>query len=406
MISQADVTVIGSGGLGAATAYYLSKRNKGLRVALVDKHDIGSQTSPRAAGMVSCVRKGDLMISLIKDACRKIEAFTEETGQPLEWVHSGSLKIARRPQDAGVIQADFERGRRMGLDVELVSAEQAARLNPFLKPSGVVGAMRIGDDRYFDPTQVAVGFARAATAQGATLLPKTDVLAVNIGGGKVTGVKTSKGTIECPIVVDAAGAWTRQVAEASGIRVPLVPTRQQLIVTEPLDGARAELPMVRIMDAAVYMRPCQGGFLWGVYEEAPRFFDMQSLGASFDVKDMPLDIEVLRSAATEVKDQLPILQTAKMREFRGGIPTMTADGHHILGPVPGIDGFHFASGCNVAGLSISPTVGEALAAWIVDGKPSVDLSPMSVTRFKDKSWSEAELQQEAAWQYRHFYGAV
>jgi 4-methylaminobutanoate oxidase (formaldehyde-forming) len=125
MINKADVIVIGSGGLGAATAYYLSQR-KGLSVALIDKHDIGSQTSPRAAGMVSCARKSDLMISLIKDACRKIEAFTEETGQPLDWVHSGSLKIARRPQDAEVIKADFERGRRMGLDVELISPERAS----------------------------------------------------------------------------------------------------------------------------------------------------------------------------------------------------------------------------------------------------------------------------------------
>ena len=319
---------------------------------------------------------------------------------------TGSMKIARRPQDGDVIKADFERGRRMRLDVELVTPEQASRLNPFLKPTGVVAAMRVGDDRYFDPAQFAVGYARAAVAGGTTLLPKTDVLAVNISAGKVTGVTTAKGTIEGPIVVDAAGAWTRQVAEACGIRVPLVPTRQQLIVTEPLDGVHANLPMVRIMDAAVYMRPCEGGLLWGVYEEAPRFFEMQSLAVNFDIKDMPLDIEVLRSAAAEVKDQLPILQTAQVRELRGGIPTMTADGHHILGPAPGVEGFYFASGCNVAGLSISPTVGEALAAWIVDGKPPVDLSPMSCMRFKDKSWSEAQLQRDAAWQYRHFYGAV
>ena len=97
MISKADAIVIGSGGLGAATAYYLSEPKR-LSVVLIDKHDIGSQTSPRAAGMVSCARKSDLMISLIKDACRKIEAFTEETGQPLDWVDSGSLKIARRPR--------------------------------------------------------------------------------------------------------------------------------------------------------------------------------------------------------------------------------------------------------------------------------------------------------------------
>ena len=405
MIREADVVVIGSGGLGAATAYYLAMRG-GLSVALLDKHDIGSQTSPRAAGMVSCMRKGELMIELIKDACRKIETFTAETGQPLNWVHSGSLKIARRPQDADVIAADLDRGRRMGLDVEQVSPEEAHRLNPFLKPSGVVAALRIGDDRYFDPAQVAIGFARAAAAKGATVSPRTDVTEVCIEGGKVTGVQTSNGPIQTAVVVDAAGAWTRQVAEASGIRVPLVPTRQQLIVTEPLDGVRADLPMVRIMDAAVYARPCQGGFLWGVYEEDPRFFDMQSLGPSFDMKDVPLDIEVLRSAADDVKAQIPILQTAKVREFRGGIPTMTADGQHILGPDPVVDGFFFASGCNVAGLSISPAVGEALAAWIVDGKPPVDLSPMSPSRFQDQAWSEEQLRLESAWQYRHFYGAA
>ncbi len=405
MISKADVVVVGSGGLGAATAYYLAKRG-GLSVALLDKHGIGSQTSPRAAGMVSCVRKGDLMIKLIKDACRKIESFTEETGQPLDWVHSGSLKIARRPQDADVIAADLQRGKRMGLDVEQISPNVACRLNPFLKPSGVITALRIGDDRYFDPAQVAVGFARGAQTKGAILLPKTDVTEVIIEGGKVTGVQTTKGPVQASVVVDAAGAWTRQVAEASDIRVPLVPTRQQLIVTEALEGARADLPMMRIMDAAVYIRPCQGGFLWGVYEEDPRFFDMKVLGPAFDVKDMPLDIEVLRRAAEEVKAQLPFLQTAKTREFRGGIPTMTADGHHILGPAPAAEGFFFASGCNVAGLSISPTIGEALAAWIVDGQPPIDLSPMSPARFSDKNWSEEQLRREAAWQYRHFYGAV
>ena len=405
MISEADVVVVGSGGLGAATAYYLAKRG-GYRVALLDKHDIGSQTSPRAAGMVSCLRKSVLMIELIKDACRKIETFTAETGQPLDWVHSGSLKIARRPQDADVIASDLDRGRRMGLDVEQITPDDAHRLNPFLKPSGIVAALRIGDDRYFDPAQVAVGFARGAEAKGAILLPKTDVTEVSINGGKVTGVQTSDGPIHAGVVVDAAGAWTRQVAEASGIRVPLVPTRQQLIITEPLDGIRADLPMVRLMDAAVYARPCQGGLLWGVYEEAPRFFDMQSLGRNFDIKDMPLDIEVLHAAAEDVKAQLPALQTAKVREFRGGIPTMTADGHHILGPAPAVNGFFFASGCNVAGLSISPTVGEALAAWIVDGKQPMDLSPMAPERFQDKTLSEEQLRREAAWQYRHFYGAV
>ncbi len=405
MIDSADVVVIGSGGLGAATAYYLAKRG-GIRVALLDKHGIGSQTSPRAAGMVSCVRKSDLMVDLIKDACRKIESFSDEIGQPLDWVLSGSIKVARRPQDGDVIAADFDRGRRMGLDVERVSAAEAHSLNPFLQPTDIIAAMRIGDDRYFDAAQVALGFARGAEAKGATLLPGIAVVSVTISGGEVTGVRTDRGVIQAPVVVDAAGAWTRQVAEAGGIRIPPVPTRQQLVVTEPLDGVRPDLPMVRIMDAAGYMRPCQGGLLWGVYEEYPRFFDMGDFASDFDIKDMPLDADVLREAAESVKAQLPVLQSAKVREFRGGIPTMTADGQHILGPTPMVKGFFFASGCNVAGLSISPTLGEALAAWIVDGRPPRDLTPLSVERFADKLWSEEQLQRDAAWQYRHFYGAV
>jgi glycine/D-amino acid oxidase-like deaminating enzyme len=405
MIKRADVIVIGSGALGAATAFYLVKRGA-RNVALVERHDLGSQTSPRAAGMVSCVRKSDLMIELIKLAVGKIRRFTQETGQPLDWVHSGSLRVARRPQDAMVIENDLERCRRLGLDVELISPEQAHRLNPFLEADGVVAVMRVGDDMYFNPAQVAVGFARSAQAGGATLLPHTAARRILIERGEVTGVDTDKGPIRAPIVVDAAGAWTRQVAEASGIRLPLVPTAQQLFVTEPLPGVRADLPMVRIMDAAVYMRPCDGGLLWGVYEEDPRFFDMSALGEQFQIKDMALDPAVLWRYADDVRPQLPVLRRAQVREHRGGIPTMTADGQHIVGPTPAVRGFFFASGCNVAGLSISPALGDALAAWILEGAPPMDLTPLSAARFAPGSWSEEELRRQARWQYRHFYGSV
>jgi len=237
-------------------------------------------------------------------------------------------------------------------------------------------------------------------------LPHTAATAVLIERGHVIGVDTDQGRIHASIVVDAAGAWTRQVAEASGMRIPLVPTAQQLFVTEPLPGVRADLPMVRIMDAAVYMRPCDRGFLWGVYEEDPRFFDMSAVDENFQIKDMALDPNVLWRYAEDVKAQLPVLLRAKVREHRGGIPTMTADGQHVVGPTAAVPGFFFAGGCNVAGLSISPALGDALAAWILEGKPPIDLTPLSPARFGDGSWSEDELRQQARWQYRHPYGSV
>ncbi|QBR02946.1 NAD(P)/FAD-dependent oxidoreductase [Paraburkholderia pallida] len=404
MIDSTDIVIIGSGGLGAATAYYLAKRGT-HRIALLERLAIGSQTSPRAAGMVNCLRKSDLMIELIKRAVAGIRQFSAETGQPLDWVQSGSLKVARRPEDAEVIQEDIQRGRRHGLDVEALSLGAAHRLNPFLQTTEVAAVMRIGDDMYFNPAQLAVGFARAAQANGAVLLPNTAVTGILIADGKVSGVDTTAGRIHAPIVVDAAGAWTRQVAEASGIRIPLVTTAQQLFVTEPVPDARADLPMVRIMDAAVYMRPCDGGLLWGVYEENPRFFDMHDFDANFDIKDLSLDAEVLWHYARDVAAQLPVLLQAGVREHRGGLPTMTADGQHIVGPSTAVRGFYFASGCNVAGLSIAPALGEMLAAWIVDGAPPVDLAPLAPDRFGTGPWPDDELMRQAAWQYRHFYGA-
>jgi glycine/D-amino acid oxidase-like deaminating enzyme len=405
MIKRADVVVIGSGGLGAATAFYLAKRKAGA-VVVVDRHEIGSQTSPRAAGMVSCMRKGELMTRLIKVAAAAIPRFAEETGQPLDWVHCGSLKVARRKEDAEVIEADIARGRRLGLDVEHITLAEAHRLNPFFETEGVAAVMRVGDDMYFDPAQVAVGFARGAEALGVTLPPSTAVTSVRIASGRVEAAVTDKGAIETPVVVDAAGAWTRQVAAASGIHIPLAPTMQQLIVTETIPGVRPDLPMVRIMDAAVYVRPCHGGFLWGVYEEEPTFFDMDELGPNFRIADLKLDAEILWRAAEDVKAQLPILLKAKVREHRGGLPTMTSDGHHIVGPAPGAKGFFVLSGCNVAGLSIAPALGGAVAAWISEGEPPFDLSAMSITRFGPEAQCEAWLRKNAAWQYRHFYGAV
>src|SRR5487761_49982 len=132
MLKPADIVVIGSGGLGAATAFYLAKRKAGT-IVLIDRHTIGSQTSPRAAGMVSCMRKGELMTRLIRVAAGAIPSFAEETGQPLDWVHSGSLKVARRTEDAEVIEADIARGQRLGLDVEQITPAEAHRLNPFFE---------------------------------------------------------------------------------------------------------------------------------------------------------------------------------------------------------------------------------------------------------------------------------
>jgi 4-methylaminobutanoate oxidase (formaldehyde-forming) len=267
----------------------------------------------------------------------------------------------------------------------------------------VLAVMHTPGDLYFEPAQVATGYAAAAGALGVTLLPRTTVTRVDVRAGAVHAVETDRGTIAAPVVVDAAGAWARQVAERSGIRVPMVPTRHQLFITEPIEGAHPHIPITRIMDAAVYVRPCWGGFLVGGYEDTPTQIDIEQLPPDFQMADTPLDLALLRRLAGLVREQLPVIQDAPVREHRGGIPTMTPDGQHIVGPVPGATGFFVASGCNVGGLSVSPAIGELLAEWIVDGKPSLDLSPMTMSRFGPEWDDEQRLREAAAHEYWHYY---
>ena len=402
MLREADVVVVGSGGFGAATAYFLARRG-GRRVALLDRHEVASQTSPRAAGNAAVLRSTELMSRLASRAVQWLRRFSVDTGQPLDLVQSGSLKVARRPEEAGILEEEGIRGQAWGLGTRLVSPEEAHRLHPFFQPPGVLAVLHTPGDVYFEPSQVASGYASAASALGVTLLANTTVVGIDVRQGAVQAVETDRGRIETPVVVDAAGAWARQVAAGAGIYVPMVPTRHQLLITEPIEGVRPDLPIVRIMDAAVYVRPCWGGFLVGGYETDPMPFDMAQLPTTFSIADTPLDLGVLLRLVKQVHDQFPALREPSIRVHRGGIPTMTPDGQHLVGPVPGADGFFIASGCNVAGLSIAPAIGEVLAQWIVDGQPSQDLAPMSMARFGPEWTDERRLREATAWEYWHFY---
>jgi glycine/D-amino acid oxidase-like deaminating enzyme len=164
--------------------------------------------------------------------------------------------------------------------------------------------------------------------------------------------------------------------------------RHQLYVTEPVPGVLPLQPIVRLLEASVYVRYCDGGLMFGGYEDTPLVVDAAGLGAGFQVAQLALDLGVLRDLTAEVAAHFPLLRDARVAVHRGGLPTMTPDGHPLLGPVPGLAGLYVASGCCVGGLSLSPAAGRALADLIVDGRCDPDLTPLSVERFR--GWTEAD----------------
>ncbi|MBV9569546.1 MAG: FAD-binding oxidoreductase [Hyphomicrobiales bacterium] len=406
MINETEVVVIGSGALGSSVAFHLAKARR-LAVTLLDMHDLASQTSPRAAGLTSQVRRSELMTQLAMLAVKKIESFAEETGEPLTFQQPGALKIARLAEHEAQLKAEVARGRRMGIELDFISLEEARRKMPFLETKGVRAITYSPTDLYLEPAQIPVGYSRAAGKLGAALLPHTRVIGINIKDRAVAGVVTDKGEISCRFVVDAAGAWTRLVASLASSRVPIMPTRHQLVITQAIDGVEANQPITRIIDANVYVRPDNGGLMLGGYEKNPVQYDMARVAPSFDIKDMPLDLDVLRGLASSVREQLPVFaglgQDLPLREHRGGLPTMTADGEHVVGPVPEMRGLFVAGGCCVGGLSIAPAVGEVLAEWILSGRAPMDLAALAPGRASADLRPEERLRDACRDQYSHHY---
>jgi glycine/D-amino acid oxidase-like deaminating enzyme len=346
------------------------------------------------------------MSRLAIESVAMILRFEAETGQPLEAHQSGSLKLLRRPEQEAELDEEIARGRRLGLALETLSPDQAAARSPFLRTEGVRCALHNPTDLFFEPAQLAIGYVRAAAAFGASVLAETAVTGLTSHDSAVERVETERGPIEAPVVVDAAGAWARLVGAAAGRPLAAIPTRHQLLITEPIAGVSDDQPIVRIPDAQVYVRPANGGLMLGGYEADPRQFDMAALPADFRIDDLPLDLTVLGGLAERVAAQFPIFGRTAVRVHRGGLPTMTPDGRPLLGPVSAPRGLFVAAGCCVGGLSIAPAVGAALAEWIVRGQPPFDLSLLAPERFEAGPGSEARLRERCREVYTRYYDLV
>ena len=399
--ARAAIVVIGSGAFGAATAYHLARR--GVDVALLDQHALGSQTSPRAAGLTSQADRFPVLARLRREACEAFERFEEDMGRSIGYHRSGSLRAAYTDAGEARVREGLATAQALGITAALVSPAEAERLAPHFRAGASRAILHVPADGWLDPARLAVAFAARAAELGARALPFTRVTGLLAQGGRVAGVATDRGEIRAPVVVDAAGAWAARVAAGAGLRVPLVPVRHQLLVTEPIAGVEPLQPIVRLVEASVYVRHEQGGLLFGGYEDAPRVVDTGTLPAGFQIADLPLDLTVLRALIDEVADHFPALRSARVAIHRGGLPTMTADGRPLLGRVPGLAGFFVASGCCVGGLGLSPAAGRALADLIVDGKSDPDLAPLSVERFRGRDDDTAALEAACVAQYARRY---
>ncbi|MDQ2653113.1 MAG: FAD-binding oxidoreductase [Chloroflexota bacterium] len=400
--SRADVVIIGSGAFGLAAAYQLSRIHSGSIVVL-DRFNVASQTSPRAAGLYKLIQASLVKSQLAALSIEIIQGFAEESGQPLEYVKSGSILAARTPEHVTMIDAEVAQSREWDVQIEDLDTAGLVRLAPYLSGIGVRRAYHIPGDIYIEePAWLLQAYLDALAARGLQVIGNTPVTGITITDGAISGVSTPAGLIETPLVLDAAGIWSRQVGALAGAEVAIAPVRHQLLITRPIAGMVATEPIARIVDASAYLRPARGGLMMGGMEQNALAIDPRH-DPDFEMSQTPLDRHILDQFTDELGPLTPALGDTPMAEHRGGVFTMTPDGRFLAGPSRQVAGLWLATGCNGSGFSLSAGLGRVLAEWIVGGEPPIDMSALDPDRFGPGPLDEDALVAAGLNMYSNYY---
>ncbi|HEY2552591.1 MAG TPA: FAD-binding oxidoreductase [Streptosporangiaceae bacterium] len=397
---RADIVVIGAGALGLSTALHAALA--GRSVVVVERESAGSQASGRAAGLFKSVQADELRTMLARRSIARAVSFGDWAGVPLEVRQTGSFLVARSGRHQDHLRHEAAQSAGWGADVREATAAEVADAVPYYRSGGSELALCCRQDAYIEePASLIRAYLDAGRLHGVQVLEAEPATGVTLAAGSVAGVETTARSISAAAVVDAAGAWTRQVAALAGADVSVAPVRHQLLITEQSALVDAGAPITRVVDAAVYLRPARGGLMFGGFETGPLHIDPRMEPPSFSTGDVPLDLGVLRKLAGQVAAEVPLASGLPVAEHRGGLFTMSPDGAFVLGPVPDVPGLWVASGCNGSGFSSSPALGEALASWIVTGEPPGAVAALAPGRFG--AMTEPELVQRGLWQYEHYY---
>ena len=397
---DADVVVIGAGALGLSTALHCALA--GRSVIVLDRHEAGSQASGRAAGLFKSVQADELRTRLARRSIELALGFADWAGEPLAVERSGSFLLARTPAHADYLRRELAQSAGWGVDLEAASLARLGEQVSYCTPAGDGYALWCPEDVYIEePISLVRAYAAACRRHGAEVAEDEPVVGLEVTGGQVRAVQTERRRITAGAVVDAAGAWVAQVASLAGGEVPVAPVRHQLLITEPDQAVVPGDPIVRVVDAAVYLRPARRGLMAGGFETGALPVDPRLQPASFSTDDVPLDAGVLRKLTDQVAAEAPAASAGPVAVHRGGLFTMSPDGRFVLGPVPGVAGLWVNSGCNGSGFSSSPALGEALAAWITGGEAPAGVAELAPSRFGPVS--AETLVTRGLWQYAHYY---
>ena len=379
--SRARVVVIGGGIIGASVAYHLGHMGWGSETLLLERDRLTSGTTWHAAGLMvtfgSFSETSTRMRHYTRDLYTRLEA---ETGQSTGFAPIGLVEVAA---DEGRLE-EYRRvaafNRLCGTEVHEISPREVADLFPPARTDDLLAGFYMPQDGRVNPVDATMALAKGARMQGVTILEGTPVLDVLVKDGRVVGVRTERGDIECEYVVNCAGMWARQLAERSGVTVPNQAAEHYYLLTDPIPGLDPDLPVLEDPGSYGYYRPEGDGMMIGLFEPvcAPWHVDAIPEDASF--LTLPPDWERMGPYLEKAMARVPASMEVGIRTFFCGPESFTPDLSPVVGESPEVRGYFVAAGLNSIGILTGGGIGRAIATWIVDGLPDIDVTGMNIDR--------------------------
>lgn len=369
MLEKAEVVVVGGGVVGLSVAYNLAKKGVG-KVAVLERRYLGSGASTRNCCGIRGQFGAEENIQLAKESKKIYENLTAELGFNILHIKGGCLMLASTSEEAEILKNNVSLQNRLGVNSRLLDAGELGGRFPYLNPDSVTAAAFNSTDGKAHHDAVVMAYSEACRRLGVELNTYTEVKGFKVEGKTIKAVESNRGEIECSQVVNAAGVWSRQVAQMAGVSLPNRPLKAEGMVTEPFHYF-LDSTIVHLNGPLELTQTLRGELVGGLADGEDVSLSLNSsLGFA----------ENFSRRAVEI---FPKLGFANLMRQWAGYFDMTPDGSPILGPVDEVENFFQANGFSGHGFTLAPVVGRLLANLMVNEKTALPVEAFYLRRFRE-----------------------
>jgi dimethylglycine dehydrogenase len=387
MKSHARVVVIGGGVVGTSVLYGLAKCGW-TDAVLLERRELTSGSTWHAAGLMSIYSISYSLSRLYQLAHQVYASVEAETGQPVGFHCSGTLRLASTHDRLDEYLHYKDIADSFGARVEIVGPAEVRRLWPLVeKTDDLVGALYHPEDGHAAPADVTQALAKGARQLGAEIRRQTEVSGIEQTRTGEWKVRTSGGDILCEHIVSATGSFARQTAAMVGLDIPVIPIVHQYLVTEEvLEIAERyrqglpEMPILRDDTVQGYIREERRGLMFGPYDQDPPTYAVDGMPVDYSGELLPPDVDATLPYFQRAVLRVPKLGAVGIRSCITGPIAVSPDNRPLVGPAWGLNNFWLAEGFT-GGVAMGGGIGRCLAQWIAGAEPEIDLHEVDPRRF-------------------------